>query len=101
MPADRVPGPSCSGLELRHDDGVIRGAFVPARFHVDRTTAALRRQRGTAQYVIDPQAMIAAETRGTIIPPAETFFRLLELTENIHQTAPDQAPEGGALLVAE
>src|SRR5579863_7017506 len=72
-----------------------------ARRAIDATTTTFQRQLGAAQDMIDSQTMVAPESRRAIVPPAETFFRLVEFSEYIHQTTPNQTLKSGALRVAE
>ncbi len=74
---------------------------MTAWIRVDTTGAAHPRQRWAAQNVIDPEPVITAKSPGTVIPPAETFFGLIELPEHVRQTLLNQALKGGAFLIAE
>src|SRR3989344_9411254 len=88
-------------MELGDHGGVIGRALVFAWLDVNVAATAFRGQRGAAQNMINAQAVVALKTAGAVIPPAETFFRLIEPAEHIRHPQLRQPPEGRALRIAE
>src|SRR5687767_3824143 len=71
--------------EARDDGRVIRRALDAARLDVDVTAREARQQFAVHEDQVDAQAVVAAESSLTVIPPAERLLRLLEVPECVDE----------------
>ena len=65
---------------------MIRWTFPCTRFLVHIARSATLGHCRAGQYQVNTQTCIAAKSGGTIIPPAEHVFRLLEFPKNVAET---------------
>src|SRR6056297_3624951 len=72
-------------LEIGHRGSMIRGSLVPPRLDIHPRGPACGCERLARQNEVDAQPALAAETAGTVIPPAVDPVFLVEQAEGVYE----------------
>ena len=98
--ARSVPSSPLWRTNFRDNRRMVGRSFAFARFQVDGALNTSLGELLRQQYVVYPQAKIAAETVHSIIPPGERSFGLFEQAKAVRKTEDEQSPKRIAFRLA-